>query len=170
MGSVLASRSCAVLAAPLLAAFVLSGCGLSSEDAATEAAVQNAAEELRASIAEDSAADSTDEAVEESADEPAGGTSGFYTCEDVVPEVIALSEEQQGEFTPAIIEVYDVKTAKDRQQEYVEGTVGFPSGENQVMILRCRGDAALDTGEEAPIVFELLVDKKDQLFVFYRDA
>ena len=100
VGSVLASRSSAVLAAPLLAAFVLSGCGLSSEDAATEAAVQDAAEELRASIAEDSAVDSTDEAVEESADEPAGGTSGFYTCEDVVPEVIALSEEQRASPRP----------------------------------------------------------------------
>lgn len=99
--------------------------------------------------------------------EEPGGVVEDFTCDDLIPEVISISEEQAGEFTPAILQIYDAAVSADRIDDYNSGSLAIPEGQNRVEVFTCSGTAAFDDGTEEPISFSVQVDSNDDLYVFY---
>ncbi|MFZ5869630.1 MAG: DUF4190 domain-containing protein [Actinomycetota bacterium] len=139
---------------------------------ATFAFVKSIEEQTTADL-DDAIAD-LDSAGEPAAEEPpaeAGSTSSsvdptgeWPTCDELVPEVVSLSES---DIYVSILQVYGVSTTSDQTAAFDAGQVTIPEGQNMVSVLDCTGTAALDDGTEAPLDFSLEVDVNDELFVAY---
>jgi len=96
--------------------------------------------------------------------EVAGAT--WPTCEELVPEVVRISEENAS-LPVKVLQVYNATVVNDQTAEYDAGSLAITPGETRVTVLQCRGDAAADDGSQVPISFELQVDLNEEFYVFF---
>lgn len=96
-----------------------------------------------------------------------GSSIAYETCDDILPEILELSQEDA---VASILDVYDISTVSDDIDAYESGDIDLPQGSEQVRLLVCQGDAALSNGESIRVEFDLRVDSKDELFLYYQVA
>ena len=72
------------------------------------------------------------------------------TCEDLAPEIIELSEERAGEFSPSILKLYDIRE--------VRGT----------NVLDCRATGKMSDAYDSIISFHLEEDADGDQFIGYQ--
>ncbi|MEJ5943680.1 hypothetical protein WDZ17_00040 [Pseudokineococcus basanitobsidens] len=106
--------------------------------------------------------------VEEEVEEPEAA-GDWPTCEELIPDVVALSQSQ-GDLYSAIVQVYEPEVLEDRTAAFDDGSVAVPDGETDVSVLRCSGTAAVDDSTTTQIEFELRVDLNGDFLVFFEEA
>ena len=74
-----------------------------------------------------------------------------YQCEDLVPKVIDISEENKHPIRPSILKIYEVKEVSRRSRR--------PA---------CSGDTRTSRGGNQPLTFYVKEDKDGVLFVGYK--
>ena len=72
------------------------------------------------------------------------------TCDDLAPQIIELTEEQEGPFSRAVLKLYDIEEVN-------------PTG----YVLECKANAKWNKGEEGTIKFYLEEDNDGDQFIGY---
>jgi hypothetical protein len=95
-------------------------------------------------------------------------TRAWPTCQDLVSDVLSLSEEKSGDgLLPTVLQVYSPRTVRDCTGAFDSGRLPIEKPKTEVTVLRCTGTASWDDSTKGPIDFSLSVDVNDDVYVSY---
>ena len=84
-----------------------------------------------------------------------------YTCEDLVEEAVRISDEADA----AVVKLLDVRSPEVVEDNLASYTV--PSGDEDVLALRCEGTGVWTDGTDDRVSLEATVDSEGQTWVYY---
>jgi hypothetical protein len=88
---------------------------------------------------------------------------GPYTCDDLVPEIIAMSAEDRDINGYELLAISNPVTGSDRQSS----ELSIPDGDTSTVMLTCRADASWSDGEETRLEYGVEQDIDGAQWLYY---